>query len=313
MSNLDSSLYKLDQETHESFFELIKSIFLEDAESQSKPEAYITGGQPGSGKGKLASDGIRYFENRGGSVVIDVDQLRSYHPEYNQLVQADDKTAAAYTHEDASSWGKELFNEAIATSKNIVLDQVSSDFEKLTSKINLLREKGYKLVQWHVMAVHPIISRQRVFKRYEHLKSTQGYGRFVPCDVHDVYKFLPFCVGKIETDNSVDQMVIYDYNFGLLYQSPDANNHIGFNGECIVSNEHSKILSAEMLQDHDKEWQKIITQMEARNATILEIEEVKRLQELDKEDYRHIKISTQNFKSELFQEVILSESSNEKR
>lgn len=313
MSNLDSLLYKLDQETYSSSFELIKSIFLEHPLSQSEPEAYITGGQPGSGKGLLALFGTQYFEGRGGSVMIDVDELRSYHPKYDELLQVDDKTAAFYTHEDVSNWGKELFNEAIAANKNIILDQVSSDFEKLTYKINLLRDKGYKIVQWHVMAVHPTISRQRIFKRYEELKLKNKYGRFVPCDVHDIYKNLPFCVRDVENNNIVNQMVIYDYNHNPLYKSPDNYGYIGFNGEHIIAKEHSKKFSEEMLRNHDNEWQDIITQMQAREAASAEIEEVKRWQELDKTNNQQIETYTQEFTNDLVQEAILSETSNDKR
>lgn len=77
--------YKLSDEEHSLVFEKIKADFLNNSLSIVSPKVVITGGQPASGKGKLARDSIDQFKDKGGSVIIDPDQLRAYHPKYNEL------------------------------------------------------------------------------------------------------------------------------------------------------------------------------------------------------------------------------------
>ncbi|MFH8075717.1 MULTISPECIES: zeta toxin family protein [Enterobacteriaceae] len=93
--------YKLSDEEHSLVFEKIKADFLNNSLSIVSPKVVITGGQPASGKGKLARDSIDQFKDKGGSVIIDPDQLRAYHPKYNELQKLDDKTSSGFTHHDA--------------------------------------------------------------------------------------------------------------------------------------------------------------------------------------------------------------------
>ncbi|EMA4439484.1 zeta toxin family protein [Acinetobacter baumannii] len=283
MNDSISLPHKLDQVSHEELLEIIKSLFLSTSTSQHAPEAYITGGQPGSGKGKLASDGVKYFENRGGSVLIDADLLRVYHPEYHQLMVKDDKSAAYHTHEDASLWSKQLFTAAIAEKKNIVLDQVSSDSETLKLKIQELRNNGYKLVQWHVMAVSPKISRQRIYLRYETEKAqNNGCGRFVPESIHSVYKNIPTSVQNIEKENVVNQIIIYNQDYLPIFSLQTYKICGGLSGEQITTKEQAKKMNYEELQAHDNRWLSVIDQMNQRNATLTEISEIEMLRQEDR-------------------------------
>lgn len=118
--------YILDQKTHDEVFEIIKKDFLSNSQSVEKPGLVITGGQPASGKGKLAGEAALDFANRGGSVIVDPDRLRQYHPQYEALQESNDKTSSGFTHPDAKKWSLELAEEAVKGRKNIILDQTSA-------------------------------------------------------------------------------------------------------------------------------------------------------------------------------------------
>lgn len=58
--------YRLSDEEHQQVFEKIKKDFLNNSLSVVNPKVVITGGQPASGKGKLARDAIDEFKDKGG-------------------------------------------------------------------------------------------------------------------------------------------------------------------------------------------------------------------------------------------------------
>ena len=192
----DQNPYQLNDNDHQEISELLESTLLDPVQSVENPEAFIIGGQPGSGKGQLAAFGVQYFEKRGDCVLIDVDNIRSFHPHYATLLEHDDKKAAAFTHEDTSKWAKNILVKAVQKQLNVVLDQVSDEYTKLTEKIDIFRHYGYNYIQLNMMAVNPIVSRVGTLLRYEELKK-KGEGRFVPYSVHERYKNIPDCLEKI--------------------------------------------------------------------------------------------------------------------
>jgi hypothetical protein len=290
MTNDSAQAYVLDDKQHDNTYKTIKTLVFRNALSVDRPEAVITGGQPASGKGWLARQAVDSFADKGKSVLIDPDTLRSFHPAYDSLMQHNDKKAADYTHHDASRWAASLLRDAMAEKKNIVLDQTSGDAVKLKSKIDNLRESGYEQVQLHVMAVSPMISRQGIYTRYEGEKSVaiasgEGGGRFVPVDVHNkAYEGLLKAVDDADKGQWVDRLVISDRQYNVLLDQnktplKDANKLIA--AQTLLS-EQNKVLSEPEKLKHDAVWTLITEKMQSRKAPFLEIAEVERLQEQDR-------------------------------
>ncbi|HHF8045783.1 TPA: zeta toxin family protein [Escherichia coli] len=211
--------YKLSDEEHSLVFEKIKADFLNNSLSIVSPKVVITGGQPASGKGKLARDSIDQFKDKGGSVIIDPDQLRAYHPKYNELQKLDDKTSSGFTHHDAKKWSLELIEEAISHKKNIVLDQTSADFQTLKNTVQNFRDKGYKDVELKIMAVPEITSRQGIYHRYEMEKALYETGRFVNIDIHsEIYHKLENTIEQLKDEPIVDKLTVYDRHYNAIEQ-----------------------------------------------------------------------------------------------
>lgn len=69
------------------------------------PAVVLMGGQPGSGKSGLLDAATAHLSTPQASAVQIVgDDLRDYHPEYQQLLATDDRTAAAATDQDSGRW-----------------------------------------------------------------------------------------------------------------------------------------------------------------------------------------------------------------
>ncbi|WP_238535228.1 zeta toxin family protein, partial [Xanthomonas phaseoli] len=89
-----------------------------------RPTAIILGGQPGSGKGRLAE--AAELELSGDAVKIDPDELRDFHPQVKALRNAHPYTWSGYTHPDASQWADELLQATIEGKKNLIFDTTLS-------------------------------------------------------------------------------------------------------------------------------------------------------------------------------------------
>lgn len=274
--------YKLSDEEHNLVFEKIKADFLNNSLSIVSPKVVITGGQPASGKGKLARDSIDQFKDKGGSVIIDPDQLRAYHPKYNELQKLDDKTSSGFTHHDAKKWSLELIEEAISHKKNIVLDQTSADFQTLKNTVQNFRDKGYKDVELKIMAVPEITSRQGIYHRYEMEKALYETGRFVNIDIHsEIYHKLENTIEQLKNEPIVDKLTVYDRHYNAIEQKD-------------FKAERERPFSDQERQQHEYKWFKVIEAMQTRFAPYTEVEIVKGLQESDR-----LKLNNQKLVSEV--------------
>ncbi|MDQ8997389.1 zeta toxin family protein [Acinetobacter soli] len=284
--------YKLSDEEHSLVFEKIKADFLNNSLFIVSPKVVITGGQPASGKGKLARDSIDQFKDKGGSVIIDPDQLRAYHPKYNELQKLDDKTSSGFTHHDAKKWSLELIEEAISHKKNIVLDQTSADFQTLKNTVQNFRDKGYKDVELKIMAVPEITSRQGIYHRYEMEKALYETGRFVNIDIHsEIYHKLENTIEQLKDEPIVDKLTVYDRHYNAIEQKD-------------FKAERERPFSDQERQQHEYKWFKVIEAMQTRFAPYTEVEIVKGLQESDR-----LKLNNQKLVSEVTQ---VDESTGEK-
>ena len=105
--------YKLPEEQHDRILERLKLNVFSGKETVSNPQIFILGGKPGAGKSVLTK---RVYENFGSSniVTINSDDFRTIHPQAQEIFALHDKDFAAYTDADVRSWGKSVFDAAIA-------------------------------------------------------------------------------------------------------------------------------------------------------------------------------------------------------
>lgn len=263
--------YILDQKTHDEVFKIIKKDFLSNSQSVDKPGLVITGGQPASGKGKLAGEAALDFANRGGSVIVDPDRLRQYHPQYEDLQATNDKTSSGFTHPDAKKWSLELAEEAVKGRKNIILDQTSADYDTLKKTVEKYREADYQHIELKIMAVPEITSEQGIYHRYEMEKQEKGTGRFVSPEVHhEIYDKLANTVQRVDESKIVDRFTVYDRYYKPIQQKD-------------FEQERNREFSPDEKSYHDYKWTQVTELMKLRDAPYQEVVAVQMLQERDRE------------------------------
>lgn len=141
-----------DSENQRVYQEEIEPLYFSRTQPTEKPRAVIIGGQPGAGKTRVLSISKREFDNFN-VVIVNTDDLRAFHPKFEQITNQDDKLSALTTHPDASAWNQKLLDRSIETKRNILLEGVLKDGEKLFSITKKLKENGYEVVI-RILAVH---------------------------------------------------------------------------------------------------------------------------------------------------------------
>jgi predicted ABC-type ATPase len=207
---------KLDAELHKKIFDEQIVTALNHVESQAKPRAIILAGQPGAGKGNVASAALREFKDQ--AVVVDPDQMRDFYPGVRDLKASNPYSWADKTHEDASQWAKELRAEAIDQRKNLIIDTTLGKYESAAQLVSELREKGYE-VEVRALATHRLESELGVEARFSATMGTLGHGRYVPAHIQEeVYAKLP---GNLDQLRKVDGVPIriFDREGTELYDS----------------------------------------------------------------------------------------------
>jgi len=214
-----SGPYQLDPERHEAIYAgQIAARYMPKSRPQEHPCAVITGGQPGSGKSGITALAIERFR-ASGYVLVDADKMRPYHPDYQKLMRADDRTAANLTHPDCGPWSTRLLRDGAAGRRNLIIDQTSRDPAALARMAQALRQVGYR-VELHVMAVSPAASQLRIHQRYEGQRGQDGFGRFSTKDKHDeAFAGVAETVAAVETGRQVDRLCLYDHNVEPIYDN----------------------------------------------------------------------------------------------
>jgi len=195
---------------------------LNQTSSVDSPVAAIIAGQPGAGKGSLE----KYLKNElnQNSITIDPDDMRRFHPDQKRLQQENDKTAANYTHKDARRWAETKRDVAIENKRNIIIDGTLKSPEKSEALCRMLREKGYR-VEVHAVAVNELQSKLGIVDRYELGKNDEGYGRFVPENVHDeAYSGMLKSVEFIEEKELADAVCVHTRDDKFIYQNVKDEN-----------------------------------------------------------------------------------------
>ena len=185
LGHVDLDRHKLSQaEAERRFRERIVPQLLAPLglKAQAQPTVVMLGGPPGVGKTSLAEVIARRLGNAG---TLDVDSMRDFHPQYRELLQADELTAARYTNRDASRWLQMALAYAGERRWNLVKEGTLRVPERVEAGAQLLRDRGWHRVEAAYVAAAPACSQLSMVLRYLRQHDTLGAGRFVNVESHD--------------------------------------------------------------------------------------------------------------------------------
>ena len=147
------------------FLEKIVPEEFRGARLSARPTVVLMGGQPGSGKSGLLDAAEEYLSTpEARAVQIVGDDLRDYHPDYQILLAADDRTAAAATDRDSGRWVEMAIAHALEHRYSVVIEGTMRDPQVPLNTAAKFRADGYRVEAW-VMAVDPLSSRLGIGNR----------------------------------------------------------------------------------------------------------------------------------------------------
>lgn len=110
----------MDLQKVKEIFEREKEDLLIEIEPQEQPMAFILGGQPASGKSKLANVVMAQFPNDK-FLFVNGDVYREFHPEAAELIK-NSKTYSEKTQIFSNVFTENLIKEAIKNKYNIIVE-----------------------------------------------------------------------------------------------------------------------------------------------------------------------------------------------
>ncbi len=280
MSGLDDRLrHALPEAKHERIFQRrVLPTLLPVSGSGGVPAAVILGGQPGAGKTRLLNDASTELQARGATVVINGDDLRSFHPAYARLQRTDPLNAARYTDHDSGRWVEKLIAVAQEHRVNLVIESTMRRPDVFVRTGGQLRSAGYQ-IEARAMAVPERLSWQGVHQRYEATLVAGGAARFSAREAHDAGAAgMLDTLRRIERDKLADRVLIANRAGAVLYDNQLGNGtwREAPRAADVVQAERARPRTPEELRDVERAWTSVLDSMRGRQATADELVRVQR-------------------------------------
>jgi predicted ABC-type ATPase len=177
----------------------------------ANPTFYMMGGGAAAGKSSMVRSGVVDVPGEGKAVQLNVDETRKRIPEYGAMQATGDKSASAFTHEEASYVTKRAQAAAFERKQDAVLDGTGDSSEaSLNKKITTAQANGYE-VKGYYATVPVKVAIERSDARGSDPNSPD-FGRFVPHAVIEaqhksVASVLPNSAGKFDSVQLYDTTV----------------------------------------------------------------------------------------------------------
>ena len=168
--------YKLTEEEHSNISQNISEIFFKGKTTSKIPTAIFTIGPPGSGKTGL--NGLAQKELNGNLVIVNNDELRSFHPKAEEIAKKYPKEYIKITNEESKYWTDELVDKTIEEGYNILYEGTGRKIEIFKRMIEKMLQHGYRIII-KAMAVNELNCMMSIVERYAGQVQHKGWGRIV--------------------------------------------------------------------------------------------------------------------------------------
>lgn len=214
----DSDAYRLeDPELDAIFTDTIIPISFGDCALSTDPLLVLVGAQPGAGKSR-AGAAIRQ-QSRQHLVEIIGDDLRPYHPHFQDLLALHPAAMPDGTAQAAGAWVERSIRYAAEHQISALVEGTFRNPQVPLGTARRFREQGFR-VEVHLIAVAPEVSRLSIADRFVTGTQLNGAARFTSVDAHNLaFDALPDTLRALhETPSPVHRFVVRD-RAGLLYSS----------------------------------------------------------------------------------------------
>jgi hypothetical protein len=150
--------------------QIVPMIGLDKATRHAHPRLLVVGAQPGAGK---SAEIGRASAKLAGAVVINGDEYRPFHPQYEDFIKSDLATAAERTSDAVGYWVAAALEQARNRKCHVIMETTLRQPGLLSTTLGSFVAAGYA-VDLRVVVVHPNLSRLGIYKRYLAAASVPG-------------------------------------------------------------------------------------------------------------------------------------------
>lgn len=214
-------------------FPLVWDSLTEDRKlnSHDLPTVTLLGGQPGAGKSQGTLRLIEEFNED--LLIINGDEFRVYHRDYQPLFEQYGQDAAKHTAEFAGKMVGKVRDEAVKKRLNVVIEGTFRTVETPLNELQRFKQQGY-LTRVVICTCPQHTSWESTLKRAEALRLSGGQPRYVAKPHHDlVVQHLAENVKWVFETGNVDRLEIYSRT-QKLFDSTQQPTHLI---PAIINNE----------------------------------------------------------------------------
>lgn len=170
----------------------------------------IAGGQSGAGKSRLIPLLKKQFKD--GAVVVDFDELRAYHPEYDKLNKIYPEIIHRILQADTERVKNEVLDYLISKGYNTIYEGALRNTQGFIDFAKKFKEKGYE-IQMNILAVPKLESYGSTLYRYAAALMTDNQPRWVEKSFHDAsYEGVLRTAEAFISENLTNDFRIYTRN-----------------------------------------------------------------------------------------------------
>lgn len=196
------------QQVNKIFQTKLKGL-VRNLEPQEQPMAFILGGQPASGKSKLANVIMASFPNDK-FLFVNGDVYREFHPAVSELIK-DYKSYSEKTQIFSNVFTENLIQEAIKNKYNIIVEGTMRNPQIPLKTAKLFKENGFK-VEALAISAPSIFTELGLYNRYQEEINFQGWGRLAEIESHNsAVNGILESLDLLYREKVVDKIHIYSY------------------------------------------------------------------------------------------------------
>ena len=182
---------------------------LSDLTPQEKPLAFILGGQPASGKSKLAKEFIGKFSNDN-ILFVNGDIYREFHPNRQELIN----NPLSYSKETqifSNVFTENLIREAIENKYNIMVEGTMRNPQVPYNTAKMFKENGYE-VEILAISAPSVFTELGLYNRYQEEINFQGWGRLAEIESHNsAVSGILSSLDLLYSEKAADKIHLYSY------------------------------------------------------------------------------------------------------
>ena len=174
--------YSLNDKDFQEYFNMAYNTLIAGKRPSDNKTLIIVGGQPGAGKTRLIPVAKKDLGNN--AVIVDFDELKSFHPNYLEVCSKYNEVAHSILHSDANKVKNQILDRLIAENYNVIYEGALRDTEGFIDFAKKFKEKGYS-IKLDVLAVPKLESYCSEILRYALSLVQNETPRWVTKESHD--------------------------------------------------------------------------------------------------------------------------------